>query len=86
MPVPQNDMLMWILSRKGNVSHSPAFQALPARIVRTFSSHSVVFVYPETTLLEGADDYVLTPDGTLLERGITLLKGAKGIFQRTQHR
>ncbi|HTF20505.1 MAG TPA: hypothetical protein VK658_20675, partial [Chryseolinea sp.] len=85
-PLHANDMLMWVLSRKGNVSHSPAFQALPARMVRVFSKNSVVFVYPETRILEGVDDYALAPDGTLLERGITLLKGAKGIFQKNQNR
>jgi Kef-type K+ transport system membrane component KefB len=86
IPVHENDMLMWVLSRKGNVSHSPAFQALPAKMVRVFSKNSVVFVYPETRILEGIDDYTLAPDGTLLERGITLLKGAKGIFQKSQNR
>lgn len=82
----EDDMLVWVLSRKGNVSHHPAFQALPAKMVRSFSKVSMVFVYPETNILEGADDYTLAPEGTLLERGISLLKGATGIFQKNQNR
>lgn len=78
----ENDMLLWVLSRKGNVSHSPSFQTLPAKMVRLYSRNSLVFLYPETIVLEGSDDYTLSTEGTLLEKGITLLKGAKGIFQK----
>lgn len=84
--IHENDMLMWALSRKGNVSHHPSFTSLPARMVRAYSSNSMVFLYPETRTAEGSDDFALAPDGTLLERGITLLKGAKGIFQKSANR
>ena len=79
---PHNsDMMMWVLSRKGNVSHSPYFQALPGKMVKLFPENSLLFVYPETQSLEDANDYALASDNSLLEKGITLIKGAKGIFK-----
>ena len=81
--VHQNDMLILVLSRKGNVSHSPYFEALRGKMIKIFNENSLVFIYPETRSLEGADAYALETDGNLLEKGITLLKGAKGIFNKT---
>lgn len=81
--VHQNDMLILVLSRKGNVSHNPYFEALRGKMIKIFSENSLVFIYPETRSLEGADAYALETDGNLLEKGITLLKGAKGIFNKT---
>lgn len=71
-----NDMLVWILSRKGNVSHSPYLQTLPGKMVKLFKDNSLVFIYPETSILEGADTYAFAEDNNLLEKGITLIKGA----------
>lgn len=79
-----NDMLVLVLSRKGNVSHNPYFYELPEKIVKNFSENSVVFIYPETRSLEGTDGYDLQTDNNLLEKGLTLLKGAKGIFNKSQ--
>lgn len=76
-----SDMMMWILSRKGNVSHSPYFQTLPGKMVKLFPENSLIFVYPETQSLEGTDDYSLASDNSLLEKGISLIKGAKGMFK-----
>ncbi|MEO8472611.1 MAG: cation:proton antiporter [Chryseolinea sp.] len=71
-----DDMLVWILSRKGNVSHSPYLQTLPGKMVKLFKDNSLVFIYPETSILEGADTYSFATDNNLLEKGITLIKGA----------
>lgn len=77
-----NDMLVLVLSRKGNVSHNPYFYELPEKIVKMFTENSVVFIYPETRSLD-VDGYDLQTDNNLLEKGLTLLKGAKGIFQKS---
>ncbi|MEJ7646361.1 MAG: cation:proton antiporter [Chryseolinea sp.] len=68
------DMMVWVLSRKGNVSHSPYIENLPGKMVRTYSANSLMFIYPETRTLE-VSDYALEPDSTLLDKGINLLKG-----------
>ncbi len=81
--VTANEMLVLVLSRKGNVSHSPYFHELPEKMIKAFSENSVVFIYPETRSLD-AEGYDLQTDNNLLEKGITLLKGAKGMFHKSQ--
>ncbi len=80
--VTANDMLVLVLSRKGNVSHSPYFHELPEKMIKAFGENSVVFIYPETRSLD-AEGYDLQTDNNLLEKGITLLKGAKGMFHKS---
>ena len=77
-----NDMLVWVLSRKGNVSHTPYLQTLPAKMVKLFHGNSLMFIYPQTRILKGGDDYALETDSTLLDKGLNLLKGAKGMFRK----
>jgi Kef-type K+ transport system membrane component KefB len=84
LKVAASDMLVLVLSRKGNVSHSPYFHELPEKMVKTFGENSLVFIYPETRSLEGADGHDLETDNNLLEKGLALLKGAKGIFNKGQ--
>lgn len=83
LSVNPNDMLIWILSRKGNVSYSPYFQTLPGKMAKLFPENSLLFVYPETRSLDATHDYALAADNSLLEKGITLIKGAKGIFHKS---
>ncbi|HTE31740.1 MAG TPA: cation:proton antiporter [Chryseolinea sp.] len=81
--IPQpSDMIVWVLSRKGNVSHSPYFHTLPGKMVKAFQGNSLVFIYPESRMTEGAYDYALETENNLLGKGITLLKGAKGLFTK----
>jgi len=76
LTVHPTDMMIWVLSRKGNVSHSPYFESLPGKMVRSYSANSLVFIYPETTVLEDGD-YALETDTTLLDRGMNLLKALR---------
>ncbi len=78
--IHMNDLVVIVLSRKGNISYEQYFETLPERVVKSLHENSIVFVYPKTKLLEGTDSYTVETDGGLLEKGINLLKGAQGIF------
>lgn len=76
-----NDIFILVSSRKGSISYTPYLDILPRKMIKQFSENSLIFIYPETISQDAISGYTDT-DGGLLEKGIDLLRGVKGMFKK----
>jgi hypothetical protein len=51
-------------------------------MVKIFQGSSLIFIYPEIESIDTLSSYTQEPDSGLLEKGLDLLKGARGLFKK----
>jgi Kef-type K+ transport system membrane component KefB len=77
------DMLMLVTSREGGISYSPALDVVPKKMSKYFDGNSLVFIYPASATASGdISGYEDQGSGGLLEKSISMIKSASGIFKR----
>jgi nucleotide-binding universal stress UspA family protein len=77
-----NDFIVLVSSRKGSLSYTPFLDILPRKMVKIFQGSSLIFIYPEIESIDTLSSYTQEPDSGLLEKGLDLLKGARGLFKK----
>lgn len=86
MPLQQkfheNDIIALASSRKGGISYTPFLDILPKKMIRSFSDNSLIFIYPEVESVETLSSFTQDTESGLLERGLDLIRSAKGIFRK----
>lgn len=80
--VHANDIIVLVSARKGQLSHTPFLDVLPGKMIKTFQDNSVIFVYPEIESSEPLLSFTQEAESGLLEKGLDMLRGAKGIFKK----
>lgn len=83
--IQANDLLWFVLSRNGSVSHMSALDNIPWKLEKYFSRNSKVIAYPQqyrhNTL---TDTYDKVPSGPLTKGIETIGKGIENIFKRSK--
>ncbi len=76
------DMIVLASSREGGIAYTPVLDVLPKKMPRFFQSNSLVFIYPATATDIAISNYEQEISGGLLQKGISIFKNARGIFNK----